>query len=103
MKDFLSKYGVLPRHPMRTRWTGEREQLAAVPSRRILPARSRAPTRDRDGHADLSFVHAAAEEVAAAMDGYTVIVDLRNIYRPEEMAKEKFTYVSVDRAPVRCD
>jgi UDPglucose 6-dehydrogenase len=32
------------------------------------------PSRRGDGHADLSYVFAAAEEVAAALDGYTVIV-----------------------------
>ena len=32
------------------------------------------PTRRGDGHADLSFVYAAAREIAAAMTGYTVIV-----------------------------
>jgi len=32
------------------------------------------PSRRGDGHADLSYVYAAAEEIAAAMDGYTVIV-----------------------------
>ncbi|GAB4282847.1 MAG: UDP-glucose/GDP-mannose dehydrogenase family protein [Roseovarius sp.] len=32
------------------------------------------PTRRGDGHADLSYVTAAAEEVARALDGYTVIV-----------------------------
>ncbi|PKP78743.1 MAG: UDP-glucose 6-dehydrogenase [Alphaproteobacteria bacterium HGW-Alphaproteobacteria-3] len=32
------------------------------------------PTRRGDGHADLSFVYAAAEEIAAAITGYTVIV-----------------------------
>ena len=32
------------------------------------------PSRRGDGHADLSFVYAAAREVAAALDGYTVIV-----------------------------
>jgi UDPglucose 6-dehydrogenase len=32
------------------------------------------PTRRGDGHADLSYVYAAAEEVAAHLDGYTVIV-----------------------------
>jgi len=33
------------------------------------------PTRRGDGHADLQYVYAAAEEVAACLDGYTVIVD----------------------------
>ncbi|SFO84185.1 UDP-glucose dehydrogenase family protein [Tranquillimonas alkanivorans] len=32
------------------------------------------PTRRGDGHADLSYVMAAAEEIAHAMDGYTVVV-----------------------------
>jgi UDPglucose 6-dehydrogenase len=32
------------------------------------------PTRRGDGHADLSYVFAAAEEIAGALDGYTVIV-----------------------------
>lgn len=32
------------------------------------------PTRRGDGHADLSYVFAAAEEIAAAMQGYTVVV-----------------------------
>ena len=32
------------------------------------------PTDKKTGHADLSYVYAAAEEIAAAMDGYTVIV-----------------------------
>lgn len=32
------------------------------------------PTRRGDGHADLSYVMAAAEEIAAALTGYTVVV-----------------------------
>ena len=32
------------------------------------------PTRRGDGHADLSYVHAAAKEIGAALDGFTVIV-----------------------------
>ena len=32
------------------------------------------PTRRGDGHADLSYVYAAAEEIADLMDGYTVVV-----------------------------
>ncbi|WP_170391648.1 UDP-glucose dehydrogenase family protein [Ruegeria arenilitoris] len=32
------------------------------------------PTRRGDGHADLTYVMAAAEEIAYAMDGYTVVV-----------------------------
>ena len=32
------------------------------------------PSRRGDGHADLSYVYAAAEEIARAMDGFTVVV-----------------------------
>jgi len=32
------------------------------------------PSRRGDGHADLSYVYAAAEEIATLMDGYTVVV-----------------------------
>ena len=32
------------------------------------------PSRRGDGHADLSYVYAAAEEIGRAMDGYTVVV-----------------------------
>src|SRR5215217_7754950 len=32
------------------------------------------PSRRGDGHADLSYVYAAAKEIAAAMDGYTVVI-----------------------------
>jgi UDPglucose 6-dehydrogenase len=32
------------------------------------------PTRKEDGHADLTYVYAAAKEIAAAMDQYTVVV-----------------------------
>ncbi|MEL7393041.1 MAG: UDP-glucose/GDP-mannose dehydrogenase family protein [Pseudomonadota bacterium] len=32
------------------------------------------PTRRGDGHADLTYVYAAAEEIAKAMTGYTVVV-----------------------------
>src|SRR5512145_2031887 len=32
------------------------------------------PSRRGDGHADLSYVYAAAEEIATCLDGYAVIV-----------------------------
>jgi UDPglucose 6-dehydrogenase len=32
------------------------------------------PSRRGDGHADLSYVYTAAEEIAAALDGFTVII-----------------------------
>ena len=33
------------------------------------------PSRRGDGHADLAYVYAAAEEIAAAIQGFTVVVD----------------------------
>ena len=33
------------------------------------------PTRRGDGHADLKYVYAAAEEIAASLNGYSVVVD----------------------------
>ncbi|KAA5802406.1 UDP-glucose/GDP-mannose dehydrogenase family protein [Alkalicaulis satelles] len=33
------------------------------------------PSRRGDGHADLTYVYAAAEEIARAMDGFTVVVN----------------------------
>lgn len=33
------------------------------------------PTRKEDGHADLKYVFAAAQDIARNMDGYTVVVD----------------------------
>jgi len=32
------------------------------------------PSRRGDGHADLSYIHAAAAEIAAALDGFTVVI-----------------------------
>src|SRR5438045_957301 len=32
------------------------------------------PSRRGDGHADLSYVYAAAREIAAALDGFTLVV-----------------------------
>src|SRR5229473_2006724 len=32
------------------------------------------PSRRGDGHADLSYVHAASREIAASLDGFTVVI-----------------------------
>jgi UDPglucose 6-dehydrogenase len=32
------------------------------------------PSRRGDGHADLSYIHAAAREIAAALKGFTVVI-----------------------------
>jgi len=47
---------------------------AAVPAADAVFIAVGTPSRRGDGHADLSYVYAAAEEIAAAMDGYTVVV-----------------------------
>ncbi|MBT6442505.1 MAG: UDP-glucose/GDP-mannose dehydrogenase family protein, partial [Alphaproteobacteria bacterium] len=46
----------------------------AVPDADVVMLAVGTPSRRGDGHADLSYVWAAAEEVARAINGYTVIV-----------------------------
>ena len=50
------------------------EVSEAVPHADVVMLAVGTPSRRGDGHADLSFVYAAAEEIADAMDGYTVVV-----------------------------
>jgi UDPglucose 6-dehydrogenase len=66
------------------------------------------PSRRGDGHADLSYVYAAAKEIAHAMDGYTVVVtkstvpvgtgyeveDVIRKERPDLMPGEHFSVAS---------
>lgn len=47
---------------------------SSVPSADAVFIAVGTPSRRGDGHADLSYVYAAAEEIARALDGYTVIV-----------------------------
>lgn len=47
---------------------------AAVNSSSVVMIAVGTPTRRGDGHADLSYVYKAAEEIAAAINGYTVVV-----------------------------
>jgi len=46
---------------------------AAVPSAEVVFIAVGTPSRRGDGHADLSYVHAVAREVAASLDGFTVV------------------------------
>ena len=46
----------------------------AVPGADVVMLAVGTPSRRGDGHADLSFVYAAAEEIADCMNGYTVVV-----------------------------
>src|SRR5690242_16803930 len=50
------------------------ELSAAVPKADAVFIAVGTPSRRGDGHADLSYVFAAAEEIAANLDGYTVII-----------------------------
>jgi len=47
----------------------------AVPNADLVFVAVGTPTRRGDGHADLSYVYRAAEDVARYLDGYTVVVD----------------------------
>tara|TARA_R110002050_G_scaffold57442_1_gene129516 strand:+ start:82524 stop:83837 length:1314 start_codon:yes stop_codon:yes gene_type:complete len=49
------------------------------------------PTREEDGHADLTYVFDAAEQIAKAMQGYTVIVTKSTV--PVDTAKKIETLV----------
>ena len=46
----------------------------AVPKADVVFIAVGTPSRRGDGHADLSYVYAAAREIAAVLDGYTVVV-----------------------------
>lgn len=48
---------------------------AAVPTADLVFVAVGTPSRRGDGHADLSYVYAAASELAKHLQGYTVIVD----------------------------
>ena len=48
--------------------------MAATPDADAVFIAVGTPTRRGDGHADLTYVYAAAEEIAKAMKGYTVVV-----------------------------
>ena len=50
------------------------EIAEAVPQADVVMLAVGTPSRRGDGHADLSFVYAAAEEIADAMNGYSVVV-----------------------------
>src|SRR6201996_2043179 len=59
------------------------------------------PSRRGDGHADLSFVFAAAEEVARAMDGYTVVVTKSTV--PVGTSRKVEDVIRKARPDAQCD
>jgi UDPglucose 6-dehydrogenase len=52
----------------------ERDLAAAVADADLVFIAVGTPSRRGDGHADLTYVREAAQQIAAAMDGYTVVV-----------------------------
>jgi UDPglucose 6-dehydrogenase len=52
----------------------ETDLTAAVRDADVVFIAVGTPSRRGDGHADLTYVYAAAEEVASVMDGFTVVV-----------------------------
>ena len=61
------------------------------------------PTRRGDGHADLRYVYAAVEQIAAAIDGYTVVVTKSTVpvgtgRRIGEILQQKRPDIEVDIA-----
>jgi UDPglucose 6-dehydrogenase len=59
------------------------------------------PTRRGDGHADLTYVYAAAEEIADAIDGYTVVVTKSTV--PVGTNREVARVIKARRADVPFD
>ena len=59
------------------------------------------PSRRGDGHADLSFVFAAAEEVAHAMDGYTVVITKSTV--PVGTSRKVEDVIRKARPDAQCD
>ncbi len=51
-----------------------RDLASAVPHADVIFIAVGTPSRRGDGHADLSFVFGAAEEIAKELDGYTVVI-----------------------------
>jgi len=59
------------------------------------------PSRRGDGHADLSYVYGAAEEIAQALDGYTVVVTKSTV--PVGTGREVEAIVERVRPEADCD
>ena len=66
--------GLVARNVAAGRLFFETEAAAAVAKADAVFIAVGTPSRRGDGHADLSYVYAAAEEIAGLMDGFTVVV-----------------------------
>lgn len=74
---------------------------AAVPGADAVFIAVGTPSRRGDGHADLSYVYGAAEEIAEAMDGYTVVVTKSTV--PVGTGREVEEIISRVRPDADCD
>ena len=59
------------------------------------------PSRRGDGHADLTYVYAAAREIAEALEGYTVVVTKSTV--PVGTGREVEQIIAETRPDVDCD
>ncbi|MDP3298739.1 MAG: UDP-glucose 6-dehydrogenase, partial [Phenylobacterium sp.] len=66
--------GLVARNVAAGRLFFETDAAAAVAKADAVFIAVGTPSRRGDGHADLSYVYAAAEEIADLMDGFTVVV-----------------------------
>ncbi len=74
---------------------------AAVPDADAVFIAVGTPSRRGDGHADLSYVYGAAEEIAAAMVGYTVVVTKSTV--PVGTGREVEEIINRVRPDADCD
>jgi len=74
---------------------------AAVPGADAVFIAVGTPSRRGDGHADLSYVYAAAEEIAGVMDGYTVVVTKSTV--PVGTGREVEEIIARVRPDADCD
>jgi UDPglucose 6-dehydrogenase len=72
-----------------SRLSFETDIAAAVKDAQAVFIAVGTPSRRGDGHADLSYVYAAAEEIAAALEGYTVVVTKSTVPVGTSRAVEK--------------
>jgi len=68
-----------------------------VPGRDAVFIAVGTPPRPEDGHADMKYVHAAAEAIAAAMTGFTVVVNKSTV--PVGTAREVAEIIGRTREP----
>ncbi|HEY1709884.1 MAG TPA: UDP-glucose/GDP-mannose dehydrogenase family protein [Rhizomicrobium sp.] len=77
--------------------------FAAVPQADAVFIAVGTPSRRGDGHADLSYVYAAAEEIAASLSGHTVVVTKSTVpvgtsRKVEEIIRKARPGISIDMA-----